>query len=299
MITVFLTSLPSPFGKWLRVALLASVLSVAANSETSAQNALRPSGANEFGWIVLSGSVPEDPAGEHLYEVYRSIDLVDWQRVASVHHWPFRYADPLSAVDPAGYFRLSTRRKLKDDDWKNIAVIPRAIEGRYLDDPFFVYPVNRAADGPAWMKFAIVRESPEQVIFQDSRAYPFHYDFADERLEGFKGLTRQQFDEVSLYPGENHKIVLGAILSGHGFGSDEIGIQIVGREPFARANIAQWFHLIRTTVNAPDHAPFLYMPTYEQSGLSGDDLNYFESIGITVASPDRWLPGDGVYSTLR
>jgi hypothetical protein len=57
-------------------------------------------------------------------------------------------------------------------------------------------------------------------------------------------MSVDEFDAVSLHPGENQQIVLGAVLDASWSGSREIGVQFVGSEPFPIASIVDWFHLV-------------------------------------------------------
>lgn len=62
-----------------------------------------------------------------------------------------------------------------------------------------------------WVKFAILLDEPWRVFYQDSTEFPFHYDFAAQRLAPFLGLDRPGFDAVSLRR-ENQRVVLGTLL---------------------------------------------------------------------------------------
>src|SRR4029453_7892443 len=79
-------------------------------------------------------------------------------------------------------------------------VPPDTTEGKtsltYDDEPF----TNRDGSdgGLGFVKFAIVLSQPNTVYFQDSNLFPFHYDFATQRLQSFVGMGRQEFDAVSL-----------------------------------------------------------------------------------------------------
>ncbi len=75
--------------------------------------------------------------------------------------------------------------------WKNQVEFP--------DDPFrsSSNPFGGQAL-PGWIKFSILLDDPATVYFQDSQQYAFHYDFASELLDPFIGMTREQFDAVTL-----------------------------------------------------------------------------------------------------
>ena len=49
------------------------------------------------------------------------------------------------------------------------------------------------------------------MYFQDSNKYLFHYDFAKVRLRPFRGMTAEEFNDSTLYLGEQ-KGILGAVL---------------------------------------------------------------------------------------
>ncbi|MDA1277727.1 MAG: hypothetical protein O2960_27325 [Verrucomicrobia bacterium] len=270
------------------------VLSLVLSSHS--QDLLKPDGFTESGWFRVIGSAPSDIQNGMVYEVFRSADLIRWDRAATAQHWPFVYADASSTESKSHFYRLGTRFKRGDDDQKNIIVIPGMHGNRFLDERFFATQSGSSLSQPFWIKFAIRLDRADQVIYQDSRQYTFHYDFARRRLAEFSGLSRQEFDAVSLHAGGSQKLVLGAVLHPRYSGASEVGIQFVGLDQYPIESIAEWFSLVRSTVNAGPDTRFFYTPVFEQSALKPSDVEFFRSQGIAVGSPDRWLPGNGVYS---
>ncbi len=167
------------------------------------------------------------------------------------------------------------------------------------EDAFLVH--GTAQDEPAWVKFTIVQQSdgPDQVYFQDGNRYLFHYQFAVEHLSPFAGMTPEQFDQVTLYC-EGRKAVLGAVVApAPGILSSqprEYGIQLVGRDPYTKEEVAKWCSLISRCVVT--HEPFkvFYFPTYEQRATAEADRAWLEAQGFPVSSSDRWAQSDTCYS---
>ncbi|MCF7763359.1 MAG: PEP/pyruvate-binding domain-containing protein [Verrucomicrobia bacterium] len=265
-------------------------------SGSRAQDSLTPDGFGGSNQFRLIGSVPGDTQNRRVYEVLRSADWSTWHLLATAHHWPFEYEDFSAGDRDAAFYRLGVRTKDSRDDWKNLVVIPGLRGARYVDEPFFSQSSGAALFQPTWIKFAILLNEPDRVIYQDSSRYTFHYDFAIRRIASLSGLNRSQFDAVALHPGDSQQVVLGAVLHPRYSGANEVGIQFVGASPYPPELIAHWFERVRSTVNASPGTMFYYMPTFEQSALDSQVLELLRNRGVTVASPDRWQPGNGVYS---
>ena len=260
------------------------------------QDSLTPGGFGESNQFRLIGSVESDMQNRRVYEVFRSFDWSTWSLLATAHHWPFEYEDFSARERAAAFYRLDVRAKESRDDWKNLVAIPGLRGDRYVDESFFAPTSGAALLQPSWIKFAILLKEPNRVIYQDSSRYTFHYDFAVRRIASFSGLNRTQFDAVALHPGESQQVVLGAVLYPRYSGANEVGIQFVGNRPYPPELVANWFERVRSTVNASPGTAFYYMPTFEQAALNSEDIEFLRTRGVTVASPDRWQPGNGVYS---
>jgi len=182
----------------------------------------------------------------------------------------------------------------------SLLVPPDADDGRtvvsFPSDPFLN---NSAAEGGvSFLKFAIVLSEPGVVYFQDSEKYPFHYDFASQRLQPFLGMTRTQFDAVALRS-SGQQVVLGALLYGYRDSVAEIGIQFVGQDAYSREQIAQWYETVLQAVEVEAGQPIpsaFYIPSYEQRTVAESQKTWFASQDITVSSIERWLDGDQIYS---
>ena len=100
----------------------------------------------------------------------------------------------------------------------------------YLDEPFAGY--SPGFFGVRYVKCHILTSDPGTVYFQDSWKYPFHYDFARERLAPFLNMTREQFDAVSLRQ-SGQQVVLGTVLMSPD--GRELAVQLVGYDAYPRA----------------------------------------------------------------
>ncbi|MCP4106967.1 MAG: hypothetical protein GY749_15755, partial [Desulfobacteraceae bacterium] len=173
-------------------------------------------------------------------------------------------------------------------DWKNTISFPY--------DPFMGYTGSFGT--PTWIKFTILLCDPDTVYFQDSKKYPFHFDFATERLDPFLGLSHDEFNKVTLYT-EGQEAILGAVVTPSS--SDfqvinECGIQFVGNDPIAPGTIVKYFNLVSSAVNAEQTVKAFYFPTYNQAPGAEQNKEYLESQGVTVSSQDRWADSNTCYS---
>lgn len=194
------------------------------------------------------------------------------------------------AVTAAG---IEARTITPSPYWDNEIVFP--------DDPFAV--AGTSSNDPGWVKFAILLPpyDPGVVYFQDCKAYPFHYDFAVNHLDPFLGMTRGQFDQVSLYQ-TGQQVVLGAVILPPPQGWmlpptwQEYGIQFVRQDAYTREEIRDLFNIVKAAVIAPESVEAFYFPAYEQTQTARDNRQWFESQGITISSTARWADANVCYS---
>src|SRR5690554_6459918 len=100
-------------------------------------------------------------------------------------------ADPDADIEP-----------LPDFEWP-VETAPVELEAHeswkeritYWEDPF----IQSEYDRVGWVKFTVLVQDPSRVIYQNSHDYPYHYDFATERLAPYLGLSRPAFDALSLF----------------------------------------------------------------------------------------------------
>ncbi len=198
-----------------------------------------------------------------------------------------------TALVPAGWAKDAEQPPSFDPNapWREQITLP--------EDPFLVH--GTVPDEPAWAKFTIVPQSDgsHQVYFQDGNRYPFHYQFAVEHLAPFNGMTAEQFNGVTLYR-EGRKAVLGAVIApAIGVLSSqprEYGIQLVGRDPYTKEEVALWCSIISRCVLTQEPFKAFYFPTYEQQAAAEADGAWLEGQGFPISSPDRWAQDDTCYS---
>jgi hypothetical protein len=145
----------------------------------------------------------------------------------------------------------------------------------------------------AWVKFSVLLSDPQKVYFQDGRVYPFHYDFATERLDPFREMTRRDFDARSLHVA-NQEVVLGAVLFGPG-DVPEYGIQLVGLDAYNPHFTQRILESVRASVQAEGFRAF-YMPTVEQLGCATEAASFHQARGFEVSSAARWSRGEACYA---
>jgi hypothetical protein len=185
------------------------------------------------------------------------------------------------------FYRTHLSPKTPNDDWKNHAVYPT--------DPFLSAEPGWGRFESRWLKFALPLNEPYRIYFQDSTKYLFHYDFAVARLPQFSGLTRAQFDTVSLRLA-NQQVALGAVLFAPTENLPEIALQFVGLDPYSPGQVAEWFDRVRAVLEAPANARLFYFPTYEQQGVANANREFFRQRGIEVSSAGRWTTADECYA---
>jgi len=207
-----------------------------------------------------------------------------WQETGRFHDTLYPWPDGSAGDSARRFYRIVSSARTNADDWKNQLLVP--------DDDFQSAPVGASV---RWVKFALRPSEPWRVYFQDSTKYPFHYDFATQRLTPFGGMTRPAFDAVTLHR-EGQQLVLGALLFPPRSNFNEYAVQFVGLDPYPPEQIASWFHHVRDAVHSDSGAAALYVPVYEQSETAREKAEAFAQLGVTVATLDRWLALNHVYS---
>lgn len=190
----------------------------------------------------------------------------------------------------------------KDEPPSTAVEDPNALWRDHLslpDDPFLVHGTGHSE--LAWVKFTLVPQADglQKLYFQDGNRYPFHYEFAVEQFDLFAGMTTDQFDHATLYR-EGRKAILGAVVVPAIWSlmvqPAEYGIQLVGRDPFTREEVAEIFERITQAIQTQEPQKAFYFPTYEQRAVAQADRAWLESRGIAISSADRWSDGNTVYS---
>lgn len=211
-------------------------------------------------------------------------NFANWEPIGIFHDAVHPYPDLRTNV-PTRFYRAQMMPRTSTNDWKNQIVYP--------EEPF-----RQPSSGPndvEWVKFAIVLSEPTRVHYQDSAAFPFHYEFATQRLAPFRGMPRATFDSISLFR-TNQQLVLGAVLMSPPGDVVEYGIQFVGLEAYPPEQIAQWYALVKATVYSPTGAGVYYMPTFEQSEVARTNRAAFDALGVPVSSIERWITGNHCYA---
>lgn len=185
-----------------------------------------------------------------------------------------------------------------------LTISPSPYWKNQLAYPYDAFCNSRFADGKSkWVKFTILLEpyDPNVVYFQNSSAYVFHYSFATEALDPFRGMTAQQYNSVTLFE-KNQKAILGAILLPPVVvwptqpQCREYGIELIRQDPFTREQIRDLFRLVKTKIAAPDDVKVFYFPSYEQQATATANRDWFEAQGIPLGSDSRWSKGNTCYS---
>lgn len=175
------------------------------------------------------------------------------------------------------------------ETWKNSFEFP--------EDPFRV-PGDPLTLLPGWVKFTILTCRPNQVYFQNSRLYSFHYHFATENLDPFMGSSPEEFNLATLHE-MGQQAILGAVLMPAqyaDFAPLEFGIQLVRQDPYQPQEIVDIFELVKSHIQTPDGGRAFYFPTFEQLPAARVNEQFLATHGIEISSPARWADGNISYS---
>ncbi len=145
-----------------------------------------------------------------------------------------------------------------------------------------------------WVKFTVLMRDPSRVYFQDSNEYPFHIEFATAHLDPFMGMTRAQFEAVSLHEA-GQEAITGAVLFPPMNQVAELGIQLVRRDAYRKEMVKIVFDLVRDSIDDAAADDF-YMPTFEQQSAALRDKPWLEAREVKVSGPDRWTNGAHCYA---
>lgn len=174
------------------------------------------------------------------------------------------------------------------DSWKSTIEVPR--------DVFFSSAQGGRPEQIGWVKFIILASDPDQIYFQDSASAPFHYDFASQRIPAFEGMTRAEFEAVSLR-NEGRRAVLGALVVPLQRGDfPEYGVQIVSQDDVHPELVERVMKTVAAHVSAPAGPRGFYLPSGPAADCIEGKHDDLAARGVSLGRLDRWLPGDGCYS---
>src|SRR5688572_33145767 len=151
--------------------LLVLIPAAAAQSTAPRLEILRPGMSND--WVRLSSSISSNA----VLTLEASTNLAVWQSIGTLHDALFSYPDAEASNFHQRFYRLRATQRGPTNDWKNQIIFPT--------DPF---RTTNSGQAIRWVKFAILLNDPARVIYQDSVKFPFHYDFATQRLGPFLGM---------------------------------------------------------------------------------------------------------------
>jgi hypothetical protein len=237
--------------------------------------------AERNGWIRLNAPSQSNT----LLLLEASPDLLTWAPFATLHDGAFAYPDAEAGHLTRRFYRGFAQPRTAVDDWKNQIVLP--------NEPF--RSDSSSSNEVRWVKFAILASDSTKVFYQDSTKYPFHYEFAAQRLPPFLGMDRATFDQLSLHPA-TQQVILGAVLLPPASTTLEYGVQFVGLETYPPATVAKLLELVSATISSPVKRQPLYIPAWEQFDAASANEAFFEERGFPLASADRWVGGSTVYA---
>jgi hypothetical protein len=194
----------------------------------------------------------------------------------------------LAPSDPFAWPTPQTFAVPASESWKADLALP--------NDPFLSQ--GTGFDDPRWIKFIALASEPGKIYFQNSSLseLAFHYEFARDFIPEFSGMTRAQFDAVTL-ENEGRRAVLGAVLvPADSALHPEYAVQLVSNDDLHPELVATLMQSVAAHVTAPDNTRAYYFPSGTSATCLESKLADFTQRGINVASVDRWLSGDACYS---
>ena len=228
-------------------------------------------------------SIRQEGGENATYQLETSTDLQSWQDW--VRSWGAfdDYIDLQTSGQAQRFYRLTSDGD--ETPWTNQLGPDLA--------PFMASP--RYEGDLGWVKFAMALDDKGQIYFQDSRAFPFHYDFAKAHLASYAGMGPSDFERVTLDP-DTQELLLGALLFSGDPSMREVGVQFIGREPFPVESVMEWLDMVSMRMRLGEGVRMIYMPTFEQAEATHAASEFFAAKGIEVDSPARWVTQDGLYA---
>ena len=130
-----------------------------------------------------------------------------------------------------------------DASWKAELELP--------NDAFFSAPQGDFLEELRWVKFIVLAKDPGKVYFQNTATAPFHYEFASAQIPAFEGMTRAQFDAVTL-ENEGRQAILGAVLiPADSYDTREYGVQIVSQDDLPPELVDTVMQAVAAHITAP------------------------------------------------
>ena len=223
-----------------------------------------------------------------ILDLERSIELRTWVTMARVHETLLPYSDPFMLEAGSRYYRLVMRSAELADDWTNQLSL--------REDHFFQNPSDRSTGAMPFVKFTIVLDDSGRVYFQDTERWPYHYQWAHARLDGYQGFSFFDFDTLALHPGPGQELVVGSVIRAPDPQIREAGIEFTANEAFPVEQIADMFESVALRLVEREGWRLFYMPSFAQQQATQEAFDFFANRGIAVASPARWVSENVCYN---
>lgn len=196
-------------------------------------------------------------------------------------------ADCVSPGDDFTWPAPATMDVPEDPTWKSDLEVPL--------DPFFSFPQG-PIDEVRWAKFIVLMEDPGRVYFQDAFAAPFHYEFARDHIPAFAGMTRAEFDSVSLSNGDREAILGAVLIPADSVTHPEYGVQLVSNDDLHPALVATVMQTVADHVTTLEGTRTFYIPSGVSAECVESKREDLLARGVNVGKVDRWLLGDACYA---
>ena len=221
-----------------------------------------------------------------LIELESTSDWKQWVILARTLHQLINYPDYRFNDLPRQFYRIKISPIPAVVPWKNQV---------YFPSDYFLSEEKAGPSQLRWIKFLILLDEPYRVYYQNSRQYLFHYDFAKANIAAFQKMDPLTFEESTLYTNKQ-VAVLGALIYPPAGTEPDYGIQFLGYDQYSPKNIANWYHLIRATVNANTNVIAYYLPAIPSSYPSPLPTDTNSTSAIPTTSLYRWIYRDLIYS---
>ncbi len=227
-----------------------------------------------------------------VYRIDESSDLKEWWPIYAQYGANWNYLIDQTDTSENRYFFKITESSAPSiaphETWKTTIAFP--------DDPFqkaFTIPVFFTDEPLSLIKFIILGDDLTTVYFQNSETYPYHYNFATDRIEQFSEISTADFNLKTLY-NENLEAILGNVIFAPEY--NEYGIQFIAQDTIPRESINYLYHLVDTSIIKPEGTKGFYTPSYQQSSLAQQEEQWLAAKNIDVSSISKWETGDSAYT---
>ena len=144
-----------------------------------------------------------------------------------------------------------------------------------------------------FVKFHVPLSDNDKVIFQDTRAFQFHYDFATAKLGSYVGISVDDYNAIAL-KNAGRELLLGSVLSQPT--RNEVAFQFAGNDAIHPELVVHAIKQALENMTLPTGTKLFYFPAASQTACNDRLRVGLDALGVTISGPERWAEGDQCYS---